>query len=472
MTLQAGVTLWLLRGVMRRLSATAACLLMPAVATPAAAQGTSPPPPSAVATPCPEGIPASVRCSLGTDAAGAFVWVAMPSAWNRLLVVHAHGGPDLGAPDATGSADDLTRWSIWTRMGFAVVASTYHQGGVAVRSAAEDVERSRAWFVALHGRPERTILHGQSWGAGVAARTAELFGARDAAGAVPYDAVLLTSGVLGGASLSYDFRMDLRVVYQAVCGDHPRADEPSYPLWQGLPVGAKLTRAQLADRVDACTGVRKPAAARSPEQAQRLAAILSAVKVPERTLIAHLNWGTWHFQDIVSKRTGGRNPFTTDGVTYAGDAALTARIARYTADAGAVAVLAADADPTGRIPVPVLTMHAIDDPTAFVELEHTFRGTMERAGRGDALVQLFTQDREHSYLSDAQYVTAMQALLAWVEQGRVPSPAGVAAACATVAAVYDPTAGCRFVPSYVPAPLSSRVPSRVKPGLTGAGAAR
>ncbi|MDQ8162694.1 MAG: hypothetical protein P3C10_08935, partial [Gemmatimonadota bacterium] len=59
MTLQAGVTLWLLRGVMRRLSATAACLLMPAVATPAAAQGTSPPPPSAVATPCPEGIPAS-----------------------------------------------------------------------------------------------------------------------------------------------------------------------------------------------------------------------------------------------------------------------------------------------------------------------------------------------------------------------------------------------------------------------------
>jgi alpha-beta hydrolase superfamily lysophospholipase len=416
-------------------------------------------------TPCPDGIPATTQCALGKDSAGAFYWIAIPSPWNKRLVVHAHGGPDLGAPDAKGSADDLTRWNIWTRMGFAVVASTYHQGGVAVRSAADDVERSRQLFVAQFGVPERTILHGQSWGAGVAARTAELFVARDAQGRLPYDAVLLTSGVLGGASLSYDFRMDLRVVYQAVCGDHPRADEPPYPLWQGLPVGAKLTRAQLADRVDTCTGVRKPAAARSPEQAQRLATILAAVKVPERTLIAHLNWGTWHFQDIVTKRTNGANPFTTTGVAYAGGAAVNDQVARYAADSVAVATFAADADPTGRIPVPVLTMHAIDDPTAFVELEETFRRTMERAGRGTALVQLFTQDSEHSYLSDAQYVSAMRALSAWIEQGTVPTATGVATSCATVDLMYDPANGCRFVPSYVPPPLASRVPSRTKPGM-------
>lgn len=445
---------------MRRCVGPIATLLLCASASGAAQSA------RAVPTPCPNGVPATVQCSLGTDSAGAFYWVAMPAPWNKQLVVHAHGGPDLGAPDAKGSADDLTRWSIWTRMGFAVVASTYRQGGVAVRSAAEDVERSRQLFIAQFGLPERTILHGQSWGAGVAARTAELFGARDAQQRLPYDAVLLTSGVLGGASLSYDFRMDLRVVYQAVCGDHPRADEPQYPLWQGLPVGSTLTRAQLADRVDACTGVRKPAAARSTEQTQRLATILAAVKVPERTLIAHLNWGTWHFQDIVTKRTNGANPFTTVGVTYAGGAALNDKIARYTADSVAVATLSADADPTGRIPVPVLTMHAIDDPTAFVELESTFRRTMERAGRGSALVQVFTQDSEHSYLSDAQYVSAMRALLAWVERGTIPTPETVAASCARVEPIFDPVKGCRVVPTYTPAPLSSRVPSRVKPGMS------
>ncbi len=418
----------------------------------------------ATSTPCPEGIPATVQCSLGTDSAGAFYWVAMPAAWNKRLVVHAHGGPDLGAPDPKGSADDLTRWNIWTRLGFAVVASTYHQGGLAVRSAAEDVERSRQLFIAQFGRPERTILHGQSWGAGVAARTAEWFGARDTQGQLPYDAVLLTSGVLGGATYSYDFRMDLRVVYQAVCGSHPRADEPQYALWQGLPAGATLTRAQLADRVDACTGVRQAAASRTPEQTKNLATILAAVRVPERTLIAHLNWGTWHFQDIVTKRTNGRNPFSTVGVQYAGGSALNDAVARYSADAGAVATLVADADPTGRIGVPVLTMHGIDDPTAFVELEDTFKGTMERAGHGKFLVQLFTQDREHSYLSDAQYVTAMGALLAWVEHGTVPTAGDVAAACAKATA-YDPATGCRFVPTYTPAPLSSRVPPRQKSRL-------
>ena len=448
---------WYLSVRIMTLQAAFALLLFPSAAV--GAQGVRAEP-----TPCPESIPATAQCSLGKDSAGAFYWIVMPAPWNKQLVVHAHGGPDLGPPDAKGSADDLTRWSIWTRMGFAVVASTYHQGGVAVRSAAEDVERSRQLFVAQFGVPERTMLHGQSWGAGVAARTAELFGARDAQGRLPYDAVLLTSGVLGGASLSYDFRMDLRVVYQAVCGDHPRADEPQYPLWQGLPVGAKLTRAQLADRVDTCTGVRKPAAARSTEQVQRLSTILAAVKVPERTLIAHLNWGTWHFQDIVTKRTNGANPFTTTGVTYAGGAALNDKIARYVADSLAVVALAADADPTGRIPVPVLTMHAIDDPTAFVELESTFRRTMERAGRGKALVQLFTQDSEHSYTSDAQYVSAMRALLAWVEQGAAPTPTAVASLCAKVEPMYDPAKGCRFVPSYSPSALSSRVPSRMKPG--------
>ena len=37
----------------------------------------------------------------------------------------------------------------------------------------------------------------------------------------PYDAVLLTSGVLAGGSRSYDFRTDLRVVYQYLCNNHP-----------------------------------------------------------------------------------------------------------------------------------------------------------------------------------------------------------------------------------------------------------
>ncbi|MEN9509401.1 MAG: hypothetical protein RLZZ621_1964 [Gemmatimonadota bacterium] len=417
---------------------------------------------------CPANVPTDAQCHIARDVNGAFIWAVMPQVWNTQLVVHAHGGPDLTPPDSSGPAEDVSRWNLWVRLGYALVVTSYRQSGVVVRTAAEDLAVSRALFAAQFGEPTRTMLHGQSWGAGVAARAAEWHNAPSANGRRPFDAVLLSNGVLGGATWSYDMRMDLRVVYQAVCRNHPRDDESAYPLWQGLPSGTRLTRAQLADRVDACTGIRRPAAERTAEQARNLATILGAVQIPERTLIAHLNWGTWHFQDIVLRRTGGRNPFATIGVRYPGQVegrSLDSLVARYSADSVAVAQLASDADPTGRIDVPVLTVHGIDDPTAFVELEHQFAYTMAKAGRSDRLLQLFTQDGEHSYLHDAAYVTAMQGLSRWLETGRRPSAADIAASCASVASAKAVAADCRFLPSYRPRPLAERVPARLKPGV-------
>lgn len=424
-------------------------------------------------TSCPENIPSDARCHLARDGNGAFVWAVVPREWNRGLIVHGHGGPDLTPPDSSGPAEDVTRWNIWVRLGYALVVTSYRQSGVVVRTAAEDLEVSRALFAAHFGEPQRTIVHGQSWGAGVAARAAEWHNRSRSDGRRPFDAVLLTNGVLGGATWSYDMRMDLRVVYQAVCRNHPRADEPAYPLWQGLPPNTRLTRAQLADRVDACTGVRRPAAERTSDQSRNLAVIMQAVKLPERTLIAHLNWGTWHFQDIVMRRTGGRNPFTTIGVHYPGSIdgrALDSLVSRYAADSVAVRQLAQDADPSGAIDVPVLTLHGIDDPTAFVELEHQFARTMTKAGRQEHLLQLFTRDGEHSYLNDAAYVTAIHALARWLDLGRRPTNTEVAASCvaivrAAIASTALPQSECRFLPEYQVRPLASRVPSRVKPGV-------
>jgi len=440
-------------------SAIAAAFALPTAAVALQAQT-----PREVAQPatCPDSVAAGSRCLSGRDSAGAYYWFAIPPQWNGTLIVHAHGGPELGDPKADRVAADLARWSVWTRAGYAYAGSGFHQGGVAVGSAADDVEHVRQLFVQQIGAPTHTILHGQSWGASVAAKTAERY-AKPVNGKSPYDAVLLTSGVLGGGSLSYDFRFDLRVVYQAVCGNHPRADEASYPLWQGLALDANLTRAQLATRVDECTGVRLPASERTPQQRQNLADILGAVAIPESSLIAHLNWGTWHFQDIVFRRLAGRNPFSNDRVRYTGthdDAALNARVFRVRADSAARADFAADADLTGRIAVPVLTMHAINDPTAFVELESVFRETMQRGGSADRLVQLFTDDNEHSYTSNAQYVTAMRAVIAWIERGTKPTPSAIATQCASVDARFSPQTGCRFRPAYVPRSLAARVPPR------------
>lgn len=414
------------------------------------------------AQPCPSEVAKGSQCVTGIDSAGAHYWLVKPPEWNGTLVVHAHGGPELGTPKPERATEDAARWAIWSRAGYAYAGSGFSKGGVAVRSAAEDTDRVRALFVAQWGQPKVTVLHGQSWGAGVAARASEIFATANN-GKSNYDAVLLTSGVLGGGSQSYNFRLDLRVVYQAVCNNHPKPDEPAYPMWQGLPVNSTLSRAEMATRVDACTGIRQKPSERSAVQQRNLKTIVDVIRIPESSLLGHLNWATWHFQDIVFNRLAGRNPFGNEKVRYRGsldDDALNAQVARYTADPSALRDFSADTDPQGRINVPVLTMHGVNDPVAFVELESTFKDTMARGDSAGRLVQVFTRDENHSYSSDAQYVTAMRALLDWAGGGNKPTPASVASQCAGVATNFEPQTGCRFLPEFQPQPLASRVPNR------------
>jgi alpha-beta hydrolase superfamily lysophospholipase len=409
---------------------------------------------------CPGGLPVGTRCLAGQDSAGAFYLVAVPAHWNGILVLHAHGGPTLGAPKSERSVEDLKRWGVVVKAGYAWAGSTFHQGGVAVHAAAQDTERLRRIFVQHVAQPKLTILHGQSWGASVAAVAASMF-TDDGAGHRPYDGVLLSSGVLAGGSHAYDFRLDLRVIYQSLCANHPLPTEPQYPLSIGLPAESQLNSAELRRRVDACLGVDKPEVQRTPEQQRKVKTIVDVVKIPAKSIEGHLAWGTFHFQDVVQRRTGGRSPFGNAGVKYSGspdDAALNASVARYAADPQAVATFAADTDPDGRIPVPVLTVHGIDDPTAFVEMDDSFRRTMEKAGTADHLAQTFTADNTHSFLSDSAYPTLLAALVEWVRGGAKPTPAQIAERCHQFESGFG--ANCRFLPDYYPAPLSSRVPPR------------
>ena len=416
--------------------------------------------PAAISQACPAALPGDARCFTGKDSQGAWYWIALPKDWNQVLVMHSHGGPELGEPRLDRTAEDLSRWAVVVKAGYAWAGSSYRRGGYGVSMAAEDTERLRQQFVRQFGQPRRTVLHGQSYGGGVASKAAELYGTTASARS-PYDAVLLTSAVLGGGTLAYDFRLDLRVVYQYVCNNHPRADEPAYPLWTGLPAGSRLTRAQLAERVDECTGLQHPAAQRTPAQQAHLATILNVVKIPERSLLGHLGWATWLFQDVVQQRLQGRNPFGNEGVLYQGsgdDKALNAAVLRYRADPQAQAQLAADSAPTGRLTMPVLTLHAVDDPTAFVELESAYRAIVQSAGAGDRLVQVFSDEHEHSYLADPQYPALLSALLDWVDKGEKPTPQSVAARCKALEAAYGKA--CRLLPDYQPGPLAGRVPAR------------
>ncbi|MEY9996160.1 hypothetical protein ABIE67_008192 [Streptomyces sp. V4I8] len=114
---------------------------------------------------CPADLAGQATCCTGRDANGAYYAIAVPADWNGSLVVHAHGGPDLGAEsDPTRSLDDLGRWSVLVKEGYAWAGSSYRRGGYGTRMAAADTESVRRLFVEEFGKPRRTYVHGQSWG--------------------------------------------------------------------------------------------------------------------------------------------------------------------------------------------------------------------------------------------------------------------------------------------------------------------
>lgn len=423
-----------------------------------------------VSTACPSSLAGKATCYTGQDANGAFYAIAVPKTWNGSLVVHAHGGPDLGEGSDPGrSVDDLDRWSVMADEGYAWAGSSYRRGGYGTRMAAADTENLRRLFVEEFGKPKRTYLHGQSWGGNVAAKLVETYGKKNG----PYDGALLTNGVLGGGSRGYDYRVDLRVVYQYYCQNHPRPSEPQYPLWQGLRADSTMTAAGLRARLQECTGFASAPQERTALQQRNLDDILAVTKIPERTLESHLRFATFTFRDIVHNRLGDRNPFSNQGVWYAGshdDKALNAGVARFSADPTAVRDLSYDSDLTGKVAIPVLTLHAIDDPTAFVEHEAAYRASLQGAHREKHLVQTFTGESEHSGLSNSEYANSISALDTWVRTGKRPTPRSIAASCAAFDDTYG--TGCFYDPDFHPGSYAARVNARpgglIWPAMTAA----
>ncbi len=430
-------------------------ICLAALAGPAAAEA----PPHEAA--CPPGLPEGTTCLRGRDANGAWLLLARPANWHGGLVTHIFGGPRMAAPGPDTTDEDLLRYAEFLRAGWAWASTSRRRAGYGIRRAAEDTLAVRGIAEQALGPIRFSLLHGQSWGAAVAAKAIETLNEPDAAGRRPFQAALLTSGVLAGPSRAYDMRVDLRAAFQAICGTHPRPGEAQYPVTLGLPQGARMAREELMARYLACTGAELAEAARSPAQRQALADLAAASRIPEWAIPGHLAWATTQFADIAWQMMDGRSAFGNARVRYSGtsdDAALNARIPRITPDPDAAARLAEDGDPTGRIAIPVLTLHGVEDPTVFVEHQAAYRDTLVRAGTDHLLVQVFTEEMEHSKLAGPIYAAAAAALRDWAELRRRPTPADIRGRCDTLAG--PETGACRILADYQPRPWNSRVNPR------------
>jgi len=414
--------------------------------------------PSAVA--CPAPVAEIATCYSERLAGGAYVLAAMPKDWNGNLIVFGHGGPAVVPPTAASSQGDLARYSFMVRRGYAWIASTFRREGYGVQMAVQDSEDARRFFNERIAKPRHTIYHGQSYGGLVGAKLIEAY-AKNADGSLNYDGAFYNSGFVVGAPVGHQFRADLRAVYQYYCKNLPGPNEPAYPLWSGLPAESKLTLKELEAAVDACTGVAHAAAERTDAQKQNLANILGVMRFPESMLVRHMQAATFLFREIAERVTQGRSAFSNMDVRYSGsgdDVALNRDVARFAADPAALAALKADGEPTGSLPVPVVSIHSINDPQVVVEVQSAYRAMVDRAGSGERLVQAFTDENRHFGQSEPELAAALDALMQWIEKGDTPTPQSIAGRCERERGTLE--GRCSYHPDYSPKPYNTRYYSR------------
>lgn len=411
---------------------------------------------------CPKDVATLGTCYSTRLPSGAFLLVGTPKTWNGDLVVHAHGGPAVAPPTADYEAGNNGRYlSVAMRLGYAWIGSSYRQAGYGAQFAAADVDEARRFFVAHFPKPRRTLLHGTSYGGLVSTVLLDRDATANPDGSPAYDGMLLNSPVAAGAFFAYEFRADLRAVYQFYCRNLPRPDEPAYPGWMGLPRGSALTQGEINARIDDCTGVSRPAAMRTPEQASHLADILGVTRIPDEMLLRHMQAATFVFRDIAERITNGRSWFSNVGVQYRGssnDAALNARIERVTADPAAVAALKADGVSSGRLTVPVVSIHSRNDPQVPMETEREYQRMVEKAGAAGRLVQAYTVEAAHAQQSAPELAAALTALAGWVDAGTKPAPASIAEACERLKAILD--GPCRWQPDFEPSGFETKFARR------------
>ena len=219
-----------------------------------------------------------------------------------------------------------------------------------------------------------------------------------------------------------------------------------------------MTFSDIRERVEECLALGKKPDERTPEQRRKLDNILKAVRIEERALINHMSWATFMFSDIVHQRLGGRSPFGNMNVRYSGtdnDEALNSGVARFAPDPQAVKSMAHDSDLYGVIDAPVMSMHAIGDPVAFVEAQAAYFHTVQKAAKGELLMQAYIDERTHSGAPPPVYAALLDQLVNWIGTGKKPPVSALISSCQSHQRLMG--GRCTFLPDFTPPSFDSRV---------------
>ena len=398
---------------------------------------------------------------------GAAFRVAVPDQWNGRLVLYSHGYNPQGfrfpGIPLTNRPPDRSESEAWLLdHGYALAGSEFHDEGVGyqVENALHDQMAVLDWFDAHVGRPRATIATGQSLGAAIALLLAERHPDR-------FAGALTMCGAQDPVG-TFNAELDVNVAVKTLLA--PGQDIPL--VRTSTPAQSAAALAQAVDT--ALTTPQGRARLALAGALNNIAGWYSALQPrptdPDEWLRQQASWirdayilgrGPVARADI--ERRAGGNPFWNTGVDYRRQLARSSQRAlvkrayraaglslrhdlarldatpRIEADPKAVAYMYRYGVPTGRISVPVLTLHSIGDGGAVPDQERWYAGLMRRAGRGELLRQLYVDRGMHCSYSAADEIVAVRTLFGRIDTGRWPdtSPARLNAMTADLGPAYS-----------------------------------
>ena len=298
----------------------------------------------------------------------SFYQIAVPADWNGALVIWNHGY-SFDPPGPEPSLGPLA--DVQLAQGYAVAASSYSQSQWAVFNTRRDIARLVEAFVEHFGEPNSIIMTGASLGGIVTADALER------SDEVAVDGAFTFCGAVGGSRV-WDGAHDIRLTYNAVCGDvAPIAGGAT-----GLPAEpGVIDRNAVALATNACMGTLTPPAFRTPGQNERLAKFLTVTKIPESFIIQDMVFATNGIADLIfdpDKLDGGQ-ALGNIGVVY-DDPEVDAKIQRVAADRKAAKKLKRNFTPRGELEnkdVKIVSLHTDKDGLVIVENQSEYQGVVD-----------------------------------------------------------------------------------------------
>jgi pimeloyl-ACP methyl ester carboxylesterase len=366
--------------------------------------------------------PSPAAISRSGALAGADYLIEVPANWRGGLVVFAHGiqrGPGRGAVAAPPmSGHILDRGHAWIASGYRV---REYQPHVAI----EDLIALRELFLKEIGQPRWTIIYGQSMGGHIVVASLELRPGL-------YQGGLAECGLIDGIGIA-DYLMAYTAAAELIAGV-PLLDAPDKQAFAQL----------LNERVVPALGMPGSYTARGRQFDSVVKYLMGADQVgndlPLRLLGLQRRYllNMMHRpKDLEKESNPGLRGASTVHVRYRIDPGLglsedelNARVRRVhpAKDARSPIVNPVYAERTGRLTVPLLTLHETGDAWVPLSLEQSYRRRTIAAGTDHLLVQRVMRAPSHCGFDGETREQAFDDLVAWIERGVRPDGEDVLAA--------------------------------------------